>query len=182
MITIVVVASPLMVIIVVVTMLILLTLRFGFQRLSVSSRSLAAPMLSKNVETLKNMNSTTGKFAKWYVRILSPKIIPYTFTAKGEDVSAERFECVLVSQDANQYMFGSVPFSFKEAQATRKAQDTFKENKVFEITTPAFDAKAKPEFNGCPVKSVLLLKKPTTLEAVPPQTERCWNTPPRVSR
>ena len=37
-----------------------------------------ADMVSKNTETLKNMNSTTAKFAKWYVRILDPKIIEYS--------------------------------------------------------------------------------------------------------
>ena len=53
-------------------------------------------MLPKNVEILKNMNSTIGKFAKWYVRIIDPKIIHYEFKSKGETVYAERFECVLV--------------------------------------------------------------------------------------
>ena len=42
---------------------------------------------------------------------------------------------------------------------------------MIEITTPVFDAKARPEFNGCPVKSVLLLTKPTTIKHVP-----CTNT------
>ena len=42
---------------------------------------------------------------------------------------------------------------------------------MLEITTPAFDAKARQEFNGCPVKSVLLLTKPTTMKHVP-----CTNT------
>ena len=32
-------------------------------------------MLSKNVETLENMNGTTAKFAKWYVRIIDPKVM-----------------------------------------------------------------------------------------------------------
>ena len=41
-------------------------------------------MLPKNVEILKNMNSTIGKFAKWYVRIIDPKIIQYEFKPRGE--------------------------------------------------------------------------------------------------
>ena len=68
-------------------------------------------MLPKNVEILKkNMNSTIGKFAKWYVRIIDPKIIQYEFKLRGETVSAERFECVLVSKDPSQYMLATVPF------------------------------------------------------------------------
>ena len=39
--------------------------------------------LPKNVEILKNMNSTNGKFATWNVRVLEPKIIEYEFSSKG---------------------------------------------------------------------------------------------------
>ena len=51
-------------------------------------------MLSKNVETLKNMNGTTAKFAKWYVRIIDPKVIDYRFTAQCKLVVAKNFECI----------------------------------------------------------------------------------------
>ena len=44
-------------------------------------------MLPKNVDILKNMNSTIGKFAKWYVRIIDPEIIYYEFKSKGETAS-----------------------------------------------------------------------------------------------
>ena len=50
-------------------------------------------MLARNVATLKNMNGTTAKFAKWYVRVLDPKVITYKFQAKGETVQATKFEC-----------------------------------------------------------------------------------------
>ena len=71
-------------------------------------------MMAKNVETLKNMNSTTSKFAKWYVRVVDPKIIDYSFTARGETVTAQKFQCVLVSKDSAQYMPGLVPFVFSD--------------------------------------------------------------------
>ena len=77
-------------------------------------------MLAKNVETLKNMNGTTGKFAKWYVRIIDPRIIDYTFTARSEAVNAQKFECVLVSNDPAQYMLGLVPFVFSDRHWQRK--------------------------------------------------------------
>ena len=117
------------------------------------------------------MNPTIGKYAKWYVRIIDPKIIQYEFKAKGETVSAQKFQCVLVSKDPAQYMLATVPFSFTDRLAATKALNTFKDDDVLEITTPAFDAKARAEFNGCPVKSVLLLTKPTTIKHVP-----CTNT------
>ena len=55
------------------------------------------------------MNSTIGKFAKWYVRIIGPDIIQYEFKSIGETVSDQRFECVLVSKDPTQYMLARVP-------------------------------------------------------------------------
>ena len=125
-------------------------------------------MLPKNLETLKKMNSSTGKFATWYVRVIAPKIIDYKFQARGETIAAQKFECVLVSKDSTQYMLGLVPFAFSDRGAAQKAMDKFKENHVFEITQPAFDTKAKSEFNGCPVKIVLLLARPTIVKAAPP--------------
>ena len=35
--------------------------------------------MEKPVESLKNMNVQTAKYASWVVRILSPKLIRYTF-------------------------------------------------------------------------------------------------------
>ena len=61
-----------------------------------------------------------------------------------------------------------VPFTFNDRKAAQKALARFTANHVFEITTPAFDSKARSEFNGCPVKTVLLLTQPTTIKAVPP--------------
>ena len=52
-------------------------------------------MVAKNVETLKNMNDSTSKYAKWYVRIIDPKIIEYSFSAKGEEIRANKIQCVL---------------------------------------------------------------------------------------
>ena len=78
-------------------------------------------MLPKNLETLKNMNSSTGKFAKWYVRAIAPKIIDYTFEARGETIAAQKFECVIVSQDSAQYMLGLVPFDSKDRRAAQKS-------------------------------------------------------------
>ena len=44
----------------------------------------------KHVESLKNMNASTGKFAKLYVRIIDPKVKDYTFQARGEKVNAKK--------------------------------------------------------------------------------------------
>ena len=144
-------------------------------RANFRSQALLAVMatLAKNVETLKNMNGNTAPHAKWYVRILDPKTIEYTFTAKQEVVHATKFECVLVSKDPGQYMLGVVPFSFRDKTAAKIAFEQFEKSTVWEITTPAFDPKAKSEYNGCPVKQVLLLTKPTTMKPIPPtnQTE-----------
>ena len=46
-------------------------------------------MLSKNTEALKSMHSQTAKFAKWYVKILDPKVGDYSFFSKGEAIHAQ---------------------------------------------------------------------------------------------
>ena len=63
-------------------------------------------------------------------------------------------------------MMGVVPFEYKNRRAASNAEARFASNSVWEVTAPAFDAKAKPDFNGCPVKAVLLLKAPTQLKQV----------------
>ena len=98
-----------------------------------------AHMLGKNLETLKNMNSTTAKFAKCSVRVLDPKIIEYSFTARGEKVAATKFTCVLVSNAPEQYMLGGVPFNFKDRNAAIDASNKFKADSMWELQTPSFD-------------------------------------------
>ena len=88
-------------------------------------QALPAMTLSKNVETLKNMNGGTAKYAKWYVRIIDPKIIEYSFIARGQSVQAKKFECILVSKDPSQYMLALVPFEFKDPNAAQKAYEKF---------------------------------------------------------
>ncbi len=136
-------------------------------------------MLSKNVETLKNMNGTTAKYAKWFVRVLDPKVVEYSFQSKGERVAAEKFQCVLVSSDPKQYMMGLVPFDFKDRRAAANAAEKFTADSVWELLNPTFDAKSKPEFNGCPVKGTVLLSKPTVAKRVLPTSQEALNYPAR---
>ena len=134
-------------------------------------------MIGKNVEPLKNMNASTSKFAKWYVRIIDPKVKDYTFQARGEKVNAKKFECVVVSRDPAQYMMGIVPFEFRNRQAADQAGAMFRPSSVWEVTAPAFDSKAKPDFIGCPLKCVLLLKAPTQLKEVTPDNDIAFKHP-----
>mgnify|MGYP000028518462 FL=1 len=119
-------------------------------------------------ETLKNMNGTTAKHAQWCIRILDPKIIDYTFAARGETINASRFECMLVSKDPKQYMLAGIPFSFKERDSAKKAYTKFTDQSVWILKTVAFDTKVKPEFNSCPQKAVILMTEPSKLVPVTP--------------
>ena len=89
------------------------------------------------------MNVQTGKHATWVVRVLSPKLIHYQFTAKGQKVEASKFQCLLVSKDPRQFMLGSVPFSFASKDAPSKAFEKFKDWLTFQIKTPEFDKRRK---------------------------------------
>ena len=92
-------------------------------------------------------------------------------------MDAKKFQCVLVSQDPTQYMFGVVNWDFKQTDAPDKAMAKFKKETVWEITTPAFDAKAKSEYNGCSIKMVLLLSTPTKTKAILPTNKDELNHP-----
>ncbi|MEY2988005.1 MAG: hypothetical protein RJB13_1526 [Pseudomonadota bacterium] len=133
-----------------------------------SASSLSDAALPKNTETLKNLNASTAKFAVWFVRIIDPKIIEYTFTSRSEQIKAQKFQCVLVSNHSEQYMMGLVPFEFRNRNAAQQAASKFTANSVWQMMTPAIDAKARAEYNGCPLKSTVLLTAPTKLKAVPP--------------
>ena len=82
-------------------------------------------MLGKRRD-IENMSSQIGKFAKWCVRIIDAKVIKFQFTASGETVTAERYECLLVSKDPTQYMLATIPFSFGGRQLATKSLGTFK--------------------------------------------------------
>ena len=119
-------------------------------------------------ETLKNLNSATTRHVYWLVRVKSPKVVQYQFTARNETVHASRFECLLVSNDPKQFIIGSVSFSFGAKDAALKAQATYLEDLVFEIRNPQFDTKMKPDFISCPIKRVVSLAKPTAVKPIPP--------------
>jgi len=128
---------------------------------------MAISFAAKPMETLKNMNAQSSKHAMWVVRVLSPKIIHYTFTAKSQQIKAEKFVCLLVSKDPKQFMFGSVPFSFANKTAAKDALARFKHGTCFRIDTPEFDDKYKADFMCTSIKRALLMTRPTDLKAIP---------------
>ena len=128
-------------------------------------------------ESLKNMNGTTAKFATWCVRILAPKVISYTFSARGETVDAKKFQCVIVSRDASQYMLGTVGFNFADRGAADKALAKYTHESVWIVRNPCFDTNIKVDFIGAPIKQVLLLNNPSTLTHVPPPSVELHNHP-----
>ena len=124
--------------------------------------------MDKPVETLKNMNIQTAKHASWVVRVLSPKLVRYSFQAKGKLVQAEKFQCLLVSGIPTQFMIGTVPFNFAAPDGARKAFEKFKVGLCFQIQAPEFDSKMKAEYMSTPIKRAVLLAKPGSVRAVPP--------------
>ena len=115
-------------------------------------------------DTLRNMNASSGRYASWILWVRSPQITQIKFKARGQDVEGSVFQCVLASSDAKQYMYGKVPFDFKNRAAADEAAQKFIENSVWKITNPTFDPKAKQQYISCPIKMVLMLKEPTKME------------------
>ena len=124
--------------------------------------------LLKDVESLNKMNAGTARHAHWIVRILDPKVTEYKFIAKGQEVAAAKFSCILVSKNPAQYMLATVPFSFQDRTAAAQAKNSFLPGTAWELKAPNFDTKQKQEYNSCPVKVVVNLSRPTKTKAIPP--------------
>ena len=58
--------------------------------------------ISKDTEALQSMISTTAKLATWCVRVIVPKVINYSFTARGKP--PQRSHRLLVPKAPEQYM------------------------------------------------------------------------------
>ena len=55
------------------------------------------------------------------VRVLSPKLIRYSFQAKGKSVQAYKFQCLFATKIPTQFMLGSVLFNFAAPDAAKQA-------------------------------------------------------------
>lgn len=138
----------------------------GFARNLAKKPGFARDM-AKPTETLKNMNTSTSKHASWVVRVLAQKVIKYQFVAKGKQVQAQKFECILVAANPVQFMIGTVPFSFADPDGAGKAANKFKEGTCWRIEQPDFDTRTKTEYLSTSVKRAVLLTTPTKISAVP---------------
>ena len=126
-------------------------------------------------ETLKNMNASSQKFGTWIVRVIQGRVIAYTFTSRGETVNATKFQCILVSENPMEYMLGVCPFNFATPKAAEAAAKKFEDGTCWEITSPAFDATQKVQYNSCPVKTCVKLTAPTMMQPVPPTEIEKYN-------
>ena len=122
-------------------------------------------------ESLKNVNVRTAKFAQWIVRILDPKVIEYTFLARGEEVQAKKFQCILVSENNKEYLPGVVPFSFSDPNAATDAAAKYVNKSVWIMKKPTFDSRAKPQYYSSSVSGQLLLNSPTDMQRVADTTQ-----------
>ena len=92
-------------------------------------------------------------------------------------MEAQKFSCVLVSNAPAQYMLGAVPFSFKTRTAAVEAFRKFTADSVWELRTPTFDTRAKSDFIGGPLKSVVMLCDPSTPTRGPPTSAQALADP-----
>ena len=112
------------------------------------------------------MNTSSGKFASWLVCVRDPQVQPVRFNARGQWIDGHRFSCVLTSADEKEYMFGAVPFDFKNRHAAQQAAEKFTDMSVWQISKPNFDGRSKAEFISAPLKSVLLMRGPTEMTKI----------------
>ena len=124
--------------------------------------------MAATYESVMNMNETNAKHAKWCLRVLDPQLQSYTFQARGQTIEAKSFTCILVVDNASEYLIGCVPFDFRNQDAPQQAMTRFNANTVWVISKPGFDMRANTEFNGSPMKLTLVLREPTVVIPVKP--------------
>jgi len=127
------------------------------------------------VETLKHMNASSQKYAKWVVRVVQGRIVQYQFTARGEVVQASKFFCILVSKNPKEYMQGVVPFNFTNKTAAADAVKKFLDATCWEISSPCLESSQKAEYISCPIKTVVKLTQPTGLRPITPAETEKYN-------
>lgn len=113
-------------------------------------------------ESLKAMNINTAKFASWIVMVRKPEAKPVTFNRDGKEQKGSRFQCVLTSNNEEEYCLGVVPFQWKNRDAGFDAMRKFTEGSIWQISTPAFEQKVKLDQISTPVKQQVLMCPPTT--------------------
>ena len=113
-------------------------------------------------ESLKSMNNNTAKCASWIVCIRNPEAKAVNFVDRNQkEQQGSRFQCVLTSSDETEYCLGVVPFQWKNRNAGFEAEAMFTEGSIWQISTPAFDGKAKLEQISTPVKQQVMMCPPT---------------------
>ena len=74
--------------------------------------------------------------------------------------------CYLVSNNEAEYAQGTVRFDFNNRSKAQKAFERFKAGSVWQLTTPAFDSRAKGDWIAAPLKRWILLEAPTKVSPV----------------
>ena len=69
------------------------------------------------------MNNNSIKYGEWLVRIQFPTVEQYDVNTRSGKEKAKRFECRLVSKNADEYCVGCVPFQFADPQAADRANN-----------------------------------------------------------
>lgn len=116
--------------------------------------------------SLASLNAQNAKYASWSVRVVHPRVETYSFKAKGDAVTGKKFNCLLVSQDPQQYCAGLVKFQFKQRDAAERALLKFTEGSCWTLRTPVLDTQSQTRFLGASVKCTVLLDGQTRCDPV----------------
>ena len=101
--------------------------------------------MSLHASVLNIISGQAARCATWLLRIGDAHLEEYSFVARGENINACHFHCVVVGDTTSEYVQAGVPFDFKNRQRPRQTMEQFKEGSVWLIRTPGVDPRAKPE-------------------------------------
>ena len=109
---------------------------------------------------LHALNKSSARVAKFAVRPWKGRVESYTFISKrnGQEVTAHKFECWLIGNNAKEYCIGFVKGT--EAQC-KVAQGKFSEDTVFSLSKVVLDSYAQATYISTPIQFRVDLGKST---------------------
>ena len=85
-------------------------------------------------ESLLELNPNSAKYLTWTVRVLHGRIVQYQFTdRRNQLVKASKFECVLVSDKAEEYILATVRHNYRDARLVTTAKDRYRDGTVWRM-------------------------------------------------
>jgi hypothetical protein len=123
--------------------------------------------MASPAESLLTLNSKNAKYLEWVVRVVHGQLVEYHYKDKaGSQVKAIKFICCLVGQNPSEYVQGCIRHNPSDPSFVTEQRKRFADGSVWRLKDIHLLPSSKPEYNGAPNKSVVLLEHPSQMQRI----------------